>query len=153
MEGREVKMKDSILHSSLSPVLRLQRDVDDLPYQQTSVGVEIQRGSRGYVLIFHEPKLSSTVHGIGLDFDQTSTDDLDKRTREALLQMSKACRILAQDFLAHAERLKAEAKREHLVEDSPIPTPDKNHARMVPMQPLDYTDPKLPSPPTPDPFD
>lgn len=146
-------MRDPILHSSLSPVLRLQRDIDDLPYQQTSVGVEIQKGSRGYVLIFHEPKLSSLVHGIGLDFDQTSTDDLDKRTREALLQMSKACRTLAQDFLAHAERLKGEAKREHLVEDSPTPEPNKNHANLRPLQPLDYTDPKPQSHPTPDPFD
>lgn len=149
-------MKDLILHSSLSPVLRLNPDIDNFSFP-TSVGVIIQKGSRGYVISFHEPKLSSTVHGIGLDFEETSLDDLDKRTREALLRMAKDCKTLAQDFLAHAERLKAEAKRESLVDESPIPAPDKNHARMVPMQSLDYVDPKPPTkpptPPAPDPFD
>lgn len=150
-------MRDPVLHSSLSPVLRLQRDIDDLPFSSPSVGVVIQRGTLGYLLTFHEPKLSSTTHGVALTFEETSTQDLDWRTREALLRMAKDCKTLAADFLAHAARLQAEAKKDHLVDDSSIPVPDKNHARMVSMQPLDYRDPKTPANPpthaTPDPFD
>lgn len=125
-------MKDLIVHSSLQPILNLERDIDnDRLSFKPSIGTIIQRGSRGYVITFYEPKISYIVHGVGLDFEETSTEDLDRRVRDSLLSMSKACKTLARDFLDHAKRLEAEAKKENLIDEEgqlDARVADKNHA-------------------------
>jgi hypothetical protein len=135
-------MRDKLLHSSLSSVLRLTID-DEIGYP-ASIGVIVQRGSKGYLLTYHEPKLSSLVHGIGIETQYASTSDIEKRTRENLLRLSQACKTLAADLLSHAARLKDEAKKEQLIHDSTIddiptpispaftPAPGKNHANSTP---------------------
>lgn len=127
-------MRDKLLHSSLSSVLRLSID-DEIGYP-ASIGILVHKGSKGYLLTYHEPKLSSLIHGIGIETQYVSTSDIEKRTRENLLRMSVSCKTLAADLLAHAARLKEEAKKEQLIDDSALddtPTsPGKNHANSSP---------------------
>jgi hypothetical protein len=157
-------MRDKVVHSSLKPALRLDTE-NEIPNPSfpSSIGVIIQKGTRGYLLTFHEPKLSSLTHGIALSFEETSTVDLHNRTRDSLLSMSQACKSLAADLLQHASRLKEAAKEQQLIYDScPGTEPEsltadsfldpsnsgKNHAKIT-----EVLSSVRVSSPEPDPFD
>ena len=124
---------DKIIHSSLQPLKRIGLD-SDFPSYPSCAGLIIKRGSSGYHLTLHTPKLSSVVTGEYIDLS-TSTVDLDTRVRADLLSLSNICKELSIELLSHSARLRAlsKDKEETLIHDSipesSIPPLGKNHAK------------------------
>lgn len=135
-----------VVHSSLQDVKRIGID-SEFPNFPPSVGLIVQKGTKGYLLTTHSPKLSSTVTGEVFEFnsdqdaqnrsDSPETndsliDDLDTQLRSSLLKEAHNCRILAADLLEHAKRLELESRKDILIEDKPIDDilalADKNRA-------------------------
>lgn len=120
-------VKDKIVHSSIREITRI--GVDAMLPGSSSIGILVKKGSfGGYHLQHHEPKISSLVHGDCLEVDSA---DLDTHLRQALSTYTSNCRLLAQQLLAHAERLEARATQpESLVYD--LPEPEFNYFRNPP---------------------
>lgn len=141
-----------VVHSSLKDVKRIGID-SEFPNYPPSIGLIVRKGTKGYLLTTHSPKLSSTVTGEGFEFNSdphaqnlsngsdtndSTLDDLDTHIRSGLLVEAANCRILAADLLEHAKRLELESRKDILIEDKNIEDTltlgvqadkaDKNHA-------------------------
>lgn len=136
MTNKESERLDrlQVVHSSLRDVHRIGTD-SDFPGYPPSIGVIMRKGTKGYVLSVHAPRLSSLVTGETFDLspdpdDQNRSDspispgslidDLDTRLRAELLSQAHNCRILSADLLSHASRLESEALKDTLIEDKDI---------------------------------
>lgn len=135
---RSQKSDVKVIYSSLSHVLTLGVD-SEFPGYPASIGIllERSRSSLGIYLLSHAPKLSSLETGELLDLS-LDPDDIDTRLRAELLSQAGMCETLAADLLAHAERLRAEARKDTLIYDSegdtietlPLNLPGKNRAKV-----------------------
>lgn len=123
-----------VVHSSLQDVKRIGID-SEFPNYPPSIGLIVRKGTNGYLLTTHSPKISSTVTGEVFEFNSdphsqnlsngpntndSLIDDLDTHIRSGLLTEAHNCRILASDLLEHAKRLELESCKDILIEDKNI---------------------------------
>jgi hypothetical protein len=94
-------MKGKVIHSSLSPVLRLGTD-SDFPCTPAKIGVIISLSSKGYTLSYHQPKVTSLIEGEQIPLDGSN---LSLELQSSLETISQMCKQLAAHLLSQADRL------------------------------------------------